>query len=87
MATVEEAHNVKVVGTSKKTIVLGTDQSVWKHLISHLFNNYRVILYDNMGVATTNPNYFDFERYSNLQGYAYDLLAILEEFKSIPASL
>ncbi|KAM7517619.1 hypothetical protein LguiB_016581 [Lonicera macranthoides] len=70
MATMEEAHNVKVVGTSKKTIVLGTDQSVWKHLISHLFNNYRFILYDNMGVATTNPNYFDFEHYSNLQGYA-----------------
>lgn len=87
MATVEEAHNVKVVGTGEKTIVLGhgfgfgTDQSVWRHLVPHLVDNYRVILYDNMGAGTTNPDYFDFERYSTLQGYAYDLLAILEEFQ------
>ncbi|KAM1804353.1 hypothetical protein ACFX12_030227 [Malus domestica] len=34
---------------------------------------------DNMGVETTNPEYFDFEHYYTLEGYTYDLLAILEE--------
>ena len=57
----------------------GTDQSLWKHLVPHLVDEFRVVLYDNMGAGTTNPDYFDFERYSTLEGYAYDLLAILEE--------
>lgn len=86
MGIVEEAHNVRVLGSGGRNIVLahgfGTDQSVWKHLIPHLLEeNQRVILYDNMGAGTTNPDYFDFERYSTLEGYAYDLLAILEELQ------
>ncbi|KAB2626537.1 esterase KAI2 [Pyrus ussuriensis x Pyrus communis] len=83
MGIVEEAHNVRVVGSGQQVLVLahgfGTDQSVWKHLVPHLVDDYRVILYDNMGAGTTNPDYFDFERYSTIEGYAYDLLAILEE--------
>ncbi|KAK7834086.1 putative esterase kai2 [Quercus suber] len=85
MGIVEEAHNVKVLGTGVQNLVLahgfGTDQSVWKHLIPHVVDNYRVVLYDNMGAGTTNPDYFDFERYSTLEGHAYDLLAILEELQ------
>ncbi|ONK59984.1 uncharacterized protein A4U43_C08F12990 [Asparagus officinalis] len=34
-----------------------------------------------MGAGTTNPDYFDFERYSTLEGYALDLLSILEELR------
>ncbi|KAL2333467.1 hypothetical protein Fmac_014680 [Flemingia macrophylla] len=85
MGIVEEAHNVKVLGSGTRCIVLahgfGTDQSVWKHLVPHLLDEFRVIVYDNMGAGTTNPDYFDFHRYSTLQGFAYDLLAILEELR------
>ncbi|KAF5736202.1 esterase KAI2 [Tripterygium wilfordii] len=85
MGIVEQAHNVKVVGSGERVIVLahgfGTDQSVWKHLVPHLVDDHRVILYDNMGAGTTNPDYFDFNRYTTLEGYAYDLLAILEELQ------
>ncbi|KAK3032893.1 hypothetical protein RJ639_034941 [Escallonia herrerae] len=85
MGIVEEAHNVKVLGSGEQTIVLahgfGTDQSVWKHLVPHLVDDNRVILYDNMGAGTTNPDYFDFDRYATLEGYAYDVIAILEELQ------
>lgn len=85
MGIIEEAHNVKILGSGVQVIVLahgfGTDQSVWKHLVPHLVDDYKVILYDNMGAGTTNPDYFDFNRYSSLEGYAYDLLAILEELQ------
>lgn len=85
MGAVEEAHNVRVLGSGEQTIVLGhgfgTDQSVWKQLVPHLVDNYRIIVYDNMGAGPTNPDYFDFERYATLEGYAHDLLAILEEFR------
>ncbi|KAL9148078.1 hypothetical protein ABFS82_12G018800 [Erythranthe guttata] len=84
MGVVEAAHNVRVLGSGETTVVLGhgfgTDQSVWKQLLPHLVDHYRVVIYDNMGAGTTNPDYFDFDRYATLEGYAYDLLAILEEF-------
>ncbi|KAF8114634.1 hypothetical protein N665_0035s0013 [Sinapis alba] len=86
MGVVEEAHNVKVIGSGNKgTIVLGhgfgTDQSVWRHLVPHLVADYRIVLYDNMGAGTTNPEYFDFDRYSTLEGFAFDLIAILEDLQ------
>lgn len=85
MGIVEEAHNVKILGSGQQTIVLahgfGTDQSVWKHLVPHLVDDHRIILYDNMGAGTTNPDYFDFERYATLEGYAYDVIAILMELQ------
>lgn len=85
MGVAEAAHNVRVLGTGTQTIVLahgfGTDQSVWKHLVPHLVEEYRVVVYDNMGAGTTNPDYFDFDRYSTLEGYASDVIAILEELQ------
>eukprot|EP00249_Psilotum_nudum_P021104 c27972_g1_i2 orf=957-1388(+) len=79
------AHNVRVIGSGLETVILchgfGTDQSVWKQVIPHLIDDYRLVLFDNMGAGTTNPDYFSFERYITLQGYAYDLLAILEELE------
>ncbi|KAG8384305.1 hypothetical protein BUALT_Bualt04G0104500 [Buddleja alternifolia] len=85
MGVTEEAHNVRMLGSGDQTIVLahgfGTDQSVWKHLVPHLVDEYRVVLYDNMGAGTTNPDYFDFDRYSTLEGYAHDVIAILDELQ------
>ncbi|KAK9097233.1 hypothetical protein Sjap_022730 [Stephania japonica] len=85
MGIVEEAHNIRVLGSGDRTVVLahgfGTDQSVWKHLVPHLLNDFRVIVFDNMGAGSTNPDFFDFDRYVTLEGYAYDLLAILEELQ------
>lgn len=85
MGIVQDAHNVRAVGSGEQVILLGhgfgTDQSVWKHLVPHLLDDYRVILFDNMGAGPTNPDYFDFDRYSTLEGYAHDVLAILEELQ------
>ncbi|KAL4582189.1 hypothetical protein LXL04_006731 [Taraxacum kok-saghyz] len=85
MGVVEQAHNVKILGSGNQTIVLahgfGTDQSVWKHLVPHLVDDYKVVLYDNMGAGTTNPEYFDFDRYATLEGFAYDVIGILEELR------
>jgi pimeloyl-ACP methyl ester carboxylesterase len=72
MGIVEEAHNLRVVGEGKRGVIVlahgfGTDQSVWKHLVPHLV------------AGPTNPDYFDFSRYATLEGYALDLLAILQE--------
>nr|AWN64516.1 KAI2d4 [Orobanche cernua var. cumana]WAN70666.1 alpha/beta-hydrolases superfamily protein [Orobanche cernua var. cumana] len=78
------AHNVRVLGSGQTTVVLGhgygMDQSVWRHLVPRLVDHYRVVLYDNMAAGTTNPNNYDFDRYATLDGFANDLISILEEF-------
>lgn len=93
MGILSDAHNVRVLGDGPQPLVLahgfGTDQSVWKHLVQHLLagedagggSHFRIILFDNMGSGPTNPDFFDFDRYASLEGYAYDLLAILEELQ------
>ncbi|CAA0840820.1 Probable esterase KAI2 [Striga hermonthica] len=85
MNKVGSAHNVTVLGSGETTVVLGhgvgSDQSVWKHLVPHLVDDYTVILYDNMGAGTTDPNLYDFKRYSSIDGYVEDLIAILDELK------
>lgn len=82
---VQETHNVNVLGSGEQCIVLchgfGLDQSEWKYLVPHLIDEFRVILYDNMGAGSTNPDYFDFQRYSCIEGYAYDIIAILDELQ------
>ncbi|GER32344.1 karrikin insensitive 2 divergent 12 [Striga asiatica] len=78
-------HNVTVLGSGETTVVLGhgagSDQSVWKQLVPHLVDVYTVILYDDIGAATTDPNLYDFKRYSSIDGYVEDLIAILDELK------
>ncbi|XP_050215028.1 probable esterase KAI2 [Mercurialis annua] len=85
MEAILKAHNVNVFGSGEQVIVLGhgfgSDQSVWRYLVPYLTADYRVVLYDTMGAGTTNPEYFDFDRYSNLEGFAYDVIAILEELQ------
>ncbi|XP_051139181.1 probable esterase KAI2 [Andrographis paniculata] len=77
-----EKHNVNVVGFGEQHIVLshgfGLDQSVWKYVVPHLVDDFRVILYDNMGAGTTNPDCFDFQRHSTIEAYAFDLITILD---------
>ncbi|CAL5194826.1 unnamed protein product [Lathyrus oleraceus] len=80
-----KAHNANVLGRRNRFIVLAhgfsTDQSMWKYFVPHLVDDFRVVLYDNMCVGTTNPDYFGFQCHSILEGHAYDLLIILEELR------
>ncbi|GER25024.1 pimelyl-[acyl-carrier protein] methyl esteresterase [Striga asiatica] len=63
-------HNVTVLGSGETTVVLGhgsgCDQSVWKHLVLHLVDDYTVILYNDIGAGTTDPNLYDFKRCSSV---------------------
>ena len=57
---------------------LGTDQSVWNHVIPCFLADYRLVLFDHVG--STESNLEDFRarqlRYLNVSGYASDLLEI-----------
>ncbi|XP_042435703.1 strigolactone esterase D14-like [Zingiber officinale] len=73
--------NVRVVGSGERVVVLshgfGTDQSVWNRILPFLDRDYRLVLYDLVCAGSVDPDHFDFRRYTTLDSYVDDLLAVL----------
>lgn len=77
-----EILNVRVIGSGEKVVVLshgfGTDQSAWNRITPFLQRDHRIVLYDLVCAGSVNPDHFDFRRYTTLDGYADDLILIIE---------
>ena len=76
-------NNVTIEGDGATTLVFshgfGSDQSVWGQVADWAVKKYRVVRFDLMGSGMTKPGDFDRARYDSLQGYADDLLTILQK--------
>ena len=55
----------------------GCDQSMWRFVAPAFEDRFRVILFDHAG-SRANPAEHDVSRHSSLNGYAEDVLAIVE---------
>ncbi|PIA65205.1 hypothetical protein AQUCO_00100587v1 [Aquilegia coerulea] len=76
--------NARIIGTSGDTIILahgyGADQSIWDKIIPCLAQRYRVLVFDwHFSAAAKDPNEFDPIKYSSLDAFAKDLIALLDE--------
>lgn len=80
-----DAFHVKIMGQGKNTLVLShgyaTDQSVWHNILPFLVKNFKVISFDLPFAGAVNPSNFNYRRYASYDGYADDLLLILDELK------
>ncbi|KAJ0973700.1 hypothetical protein J5N97_015665 [Dioscorea zingiberensis] len=80
-----EILNVRLVGAGDKVLVLshgfGTDQSAWQRIVPYFACDYKVLLYDLVCAGSVNPDHFDFRRYTTLDAYVDDLLAILDALR------
>lgn len=56
----------------------GCDQNVWRYLIKEFENSYRIVVFDFVGSGQSDLAAYDSQRYSSLDGYALDVLEILE---------
>lgn len=76
------AHAVNALGVGEPPIVLlhgfGTDQTAWREVAPRLATIRRVLLYDHMGCGASDLAQYDLDRYQTLDGYADDLVDILE---------
>ncbi|MBW7914784.1 MAG: alpha/beta hydrolase [Taibaiella sp.] len=54
----------------------GTDQHAWKDVVPAFENQYRIVLYDNVGGGMADAAAFSPNKYDNLYSYADDLLDI-----------
>jgi sigma-B regulation protein RsbQ len=75
-------NNVKIVGSGTQPLVFahgfGCDQNMWRFIYPAFEDDFKVILFDYVGAGKSNLQAYNEERYSDLNGYAQDLLEILE---------
>ncbi|MEO7245325.1 MAG: alpha/beta hydrolase [Rubrivivax sp.] len=86
---VQKRNNVRVTtGGGPATIVFahgfGCDQSMWRLMAPALADRFRLVLFDLVGSGGSDLTAYDREKYSTLQGYADDVLEIIDEFAREP---
>lgn len=80
-------------GIGRKTVTVifahgfGCDQNMWRYFLPAFDTGYRTILYDLVGCGQADPAAYDYQKYSALDGYADDLLEIIDAFGDGPVVL
>jgi len=81
---IAERNNVRLIGEGERVLMLahgfGCDQNVWRFMTPAFTSSYRVLLFDYVGSGHSRLGAFSVERYSQLEGYARDVLDICEAF-------
>ncbi len=57
----------------------GCDQNMWRFVAPAFADEFRVVLFDYVGCGDSDLTAFDPAKYSSLEGYADDVLAIIRE--------
>lgn len=75
-------NNVNVFGKGQQPMLFahgfGCDQNMWR-FITHAFeNDYKIVLFDYVGSGQSDVKAYNPERYSNLNGYAMDVLEVCD---------
>ncbi|QNE47839.1 alpha/beta hydrolase [Glaciihabitans sp. INWT7] len=76
-------NNVRVLGNPNgRPIVFshgfGCSQEVWRHMVPFFERDYRVVLFDHVGAGGSNLAAYDHGKYDSLDGYAQDVLEIID---------
>ena len=84
----KQKFHINTKGSGDKTILFahgfGCDQNMWRFLAPDFEEQYQTVLYDLMGCGQSESKLYDFERYSNLQGHADDLIDIISHYSQTP---
>ncbi|WP_456845337.1 alpha/beta fold hydrolase [Cellulomonas sp. P5_C6] len=63
----------------------GCDQSMWRFVAPAFEATHRVVLFDHVGAGGSDLSAYDPERYATLDGYADDVVQLLDELDLGPA--
>jgi sigma-B regulation protein RsbQ len=77
-----DRNNVKVSGDGDPPIVFahgfGCDQSMWRFVAPSFVDSHKVVLFDHVGAGRSDLAAFSKSKYATLQGYADDVIEIVE---------
>jgi sigma-B regulation protein RsbQ len=79
---IQHRNNVRISGQGDRAVMfvhgLGCDQRMWRYVAPTFEVDSKVILMDLAGCGQADLSAFDVDRYSNLEGYAQDILDVIE---------
>ena len=82
MANVLTRNNVRTFGSGTQPLLFahgfGCDQNMWRFMTPAFENDYRIVLFDYVGSGRSDLAAYDERRYATLDGYARDVLDIIE---------
>lgn len=85
MPTIMERNNVTSIGSGDKTLLFahgfGCEQGMWQYITPAFKEEHRLILFDYVGSGESDLSAYDPDKYSRLEGYAKDVLDIIEELE------
>ncbi|MDN3587564.1 alpha/beta hydrolase [Pedobacter aquatilis] len=85
MNNILKRNHVNIIGKGEKVLMMahgfGCDQSTWKFITSAFLDDYKIILFDYVGSGKSEINQYDYHKYSSLEGYACDVVDIIEVLK------
>ncbi|MDX3606821.1 MULTISPECIES: alpha/beta fold hydrolase [Streptomyces] len=81
---IRRRNNVTVTGCPDGPVLLlvhgfGCDQNMWRLVTPELAESHRLVLFDYVGSGRADPSAWDERRYSSLDGYAQDVLEVVED--------
>ena len=81
-SSIIERNNVKISGRGTQPMLFahgfGCDQNMWRYISPAFEDDYKIILFDYVGCGKSDLSAYNPDRYTNLQGYAKDVLEICE---------
>ena len=85
-------NNVSVTGRPGATPMVfvhgfGCDQGMWRHVVPAFADDWRVVLLDLVGAGGSDLTAYDPVRHARLEGYAADLVEVLEALDLPPVVL
>lgn len=87
--TVLHRNNVQVLGNGPRTLVFGhgfgCDSNMWREIVPAFKDRYKVVLFDWVGSGKSDLAAYDRQKYDSLQGYADDLLEVIDAVGGGPA--
>ncbi|WP_194397652.1 alpha/beta fold hydrolase [Microbacterium atlanticum] len=83
MADALRRNNVKVIGDPGRPVVMfahgfGCSQEAWSLVALRFESDHCVVLFDHVGAGGSDSSAYDRSKYDSLDGYATDVLEILE---------
>ena len=63
----------------------GCDQGMWRHVAPAFEDTHRVVLFDHVGAGRSDLSAYDVDKYARLEGYAHDVVEVLEALALPPA--
>jgi sigma-B regulation protein RsbQ len=77
-----DRNNVRVAGQGRTALIFahgfGCDQNMWRFVAPAFQDQYRTVLFDNVGAGNSDLSAYSFEKYGNLEGYASDVAEIVQ---------